>query len=616
MTSTSRSLGAGPPKAGSDVATLREQQGVLREHARLHWFHWLIVGLSVAITLFAWHTSKSLFEQRSRQRFEVETERVISLMQERLRHYEDALLSGVAAVQATEGGMTREKWRVYSEFLSLTGRYPGISGIGLIDYVEPDELADYVARRRLEKPDFTVHPPHESGVHLPITFVEPEGRNAAAVGLDVAFETHRRTAALRARSLGTTQISGPIVLVQDAGKTPGFLFYAPYYKRDGEMLPFSADRTRFREAMFKGMVYAPLVVKELVAGVLGREHREIAFTIRDEEEIIYEELDGTDVTDASFTLQRSVPLYGRTWTFDVRSTASLGDQAGFDESTVVLVCGLTIDAMLLALFALMARSSRRVLSLAEDMTNDLSAQASALAENNRDLESFAHVVSHDLKTPIRGIQDLTSFLREDLEDYLGSKESNPDVALSLDRLSQQATKSNTLISGILDYSLVGTEDERQSLVDTRELVEEVGTTLRLAPGQLVLEGDFPVLVTREVRLGQVFANRIGNAFKYHHSPTDAVTRVSVERRGDYYRFSIADNGPGIDPRFHARIFQAFTTLETSQSIDSSGIGLSIVKKSVEMLGGQVEIDSLPGHGTTFHFDWPVADGEALDRRSA
>lgn len=600
-----------------DVDTLRERQAALHRQGALHWWHWVIVGLSVVITFFAWNTSRSALEERAQRRFAGESERVIELMRERLRHYEDALLSAAAAMQIEDGVMTRERWRRYAEYLDLTRRYPGVNGIGVIHYVEEDELDAYVERLRGERPEsgYDIRPEHGFGVHLPIAYLEPEESNIEAIGLDVAFESNRRTAALRARRLGSSQISGPIVLVQDAGRTPGLLFYVPFYDR-ASIDSFTA--IAMRERAFEGLVYVPLVVRSLVAGVLGRENRQVALSIRDGSEVLYSEglPDGTFASTPTFSRERTVFLYGRTWTFSVWSTPAFDAAFGTNQPAFVLAFGLTIDAMLLILFALMSRSNRRTLSLANDLTNDLSAQAAELTENNRDLERFARVVSHDLKTPIRGIQDLTDFLEEDLGDYLGSAAADPSIGRNLERLREQARKGNALITGILHYSVVGLENESLTRVDCRRMIEGIGESLGLTPEQLVIDGDPPVFDTYEVSLGQVLSNLIGNASKYNPDPKRAVVRVSVERCESGFRFAVADNGPGIEPRFHERVFEAFTTLERRPDADSSGIGLSIVKKAVERLGGTVELESEPGQGSTFRFTWPVADADPVSRRAA
>lgn len=589
------------------------------------------------VTFLAWQTSHSAVEARKQQRFARESERVIELVRERLQHYEDALLSAVAAMQVSGGAMSRAQWRLYAGQLNLAERYPGASGIGIIHHVDEGRLAGYLDDRRKERPEgFSMHPEHRFDVHLPIAYIEPEAANAAAVGLDVAFEDHRREAALRARRTGTTQISGPIVLVQDAGRTPGFLFYAPYHRLDGRSVTgddesadpgadlgadASADPSAdARQASFSGLVYVPLVVRSLVEGILSEETRQVHFSILDGGTALYSGSDGQagagepPAKPSSFSRTVDLPVYGRTWTFDIHATSDFDDSFGTNQPLVVLLSGLTIDAMLFGLFLLMSRSNRRTLALAERMTGDLCAQALDIAETNRDLESFAHVVSHDLKTPIRGMQDLTEFLEEDLGTYLASDEADPEVGRNLRRLRDQARKSDTLITGILDYSVVGIHDEIRSLVDGRRVVEDIRESLGVRPEQLVIEGELPIFHTGAVRFGQVLANLVGNAFKYHHDPERAVTRVRAERCGRFHRFHVVDDGPGIEPRFHERVFEAFTTLERGKRIDSSGIGLSIVRKSVELNGGEVGVDSSPGHGADFHFTWPTeADPADLQR---
>jgi len=595
-----------------DLEGLTRQQARLSRQGRLHWVHWTIVGASVLITVVAWYLSSSLVEQRARQRFELEITRVVELVDERMRHYEDALLSGVASIQATGGEATRAQWRRYAENLRLAERYPGIDGIGVIHHVGGEDLVRYLDERRRERPGvgFSIHPEHDFDFYLPIAYIEPEGPNARAIGLDVAFERNRRDAALEARLSGATRISGPIVLVQDADETPGFLFYAPYYDEGGGQ-PFASDvSTAERETRFRGFVYAPLIVESLVAGTLDQASRDIVFSIRDGDELLYEESNDVGrADDMPYAGTHEVELYGRTWTFDFRGAAAGSGAVEVNQPLVVLISGLAIDTMLFGLFALMSRSNRRVLSLARTMTGDLSRQAVALEQSNKELTAYAHVVSHDLKTPLRGIQDLADFVMEDLSGYLASPEANPEVGENLDRLTHEASRAQALITGILQYASVGMADEGISEVDVGTLLGKIGESLGVGSDQLVVEGPLPTFETHALSLEQVLSNLIDNAFKYSDDPEHAVTRVSVDRLDDFYRFSVTDDGPGIEPRFHETVFEAFKKLHSRQDVISSGIGLSIVKKSVELLGGSISIRSVmapePGHGTTFLFDWPV-----------
>lgn len=592
-----------------DIELLKTQQARLRHYGRLHWAHWLILCLSLIITIFAWKTSQSALDKQDHIRFDREAERVMNLMRERIRHYEDALLSGVAAMQSHDGEMTRAQWRRYSQFLRLNQRYPGISGIGVIHYVDTANIPDFLDEVRQDAPNFNIHPYHLYDISLPITYIEPEASNAAAVGLDVAFEKNRRTAALNSRLSGTTQISGPIVLVQDEAKTPGFLFYAPYYDRDN--LTAEGWDSKRREANFSGMIYAPLVVRDLVKGVLSEENRHVSLTIHDEKTVLYEETNPDEHDIPRHSLQEDVEMHGRIWTFSVASTPSFTEASSFDQPTVVLLSGLGLDAMLFVLFGMMSRSNRQVLLLAEDMTDNLSRQAIQLSENNRDLESFAHIVSHDLKTPIRNIYSLTEILEDDLSEYMASNDAHAEIQGRLDGLRDQATKSQSLISGILEYSIQNATDLPTTIVDTEALVIGIGEQLSLADGQLRMIGEFPVLKTNRTRLEQALTNLVDNAIKYNPDKDNATVKVAVEYRDDTCYFAVTDNGPGIEKRFHERIFLPFTTLNAESDVHSSGIGLSIVKRSVERQGGSVTVESRDGEGTTFRFSWPDANAVTL-----
>ena len=277
---------------------------------------------------------------------------------------------------------------------------------------------------------------------------------------------------------------------------------------------------------------------------------------------------------------------------------------------MVLFSGLTLDVMLLAMFWLMSRTNRGTLAMADEMTDSLSAQAQALSESNRDLESFAHVASHDLKSPIRNIVDLTQFLEEDLSGYLASNDANADIPQHLKGLRNQATRSQTLISGILEYSMLGNTKESVETVDTRKLVESIVEELNLRDDQWRLEGDFPVLETREVLLRQVIGNLMSNAIKYNPDKDTSRVTVKVRRLHGEFLFCVKDNGPGIAPRFHERIFEPCTTLEARQDIHS-GIRLSIVQRAVEIQGGMIWLDSAENDGSRFTFTWPECASDTV-----
>ncbi len=220
----------------------------------------------------------------------------------------------------------------------------------------------------------------------------------------------------------------------------------------------------------------------------------------------------------------------------------------------------------------------------------------ALAQKNRELDQFAYVASHDLRAPLRGIANIANWLEEDLGDAL-PRRSREHLALLRNRVS----RLENLIGGILRYSRAGRCDDAREEVKVSELVQEVVALLAPAErAQVQLAENLPVLHTERIPLQQVFMNLIGNALKYAKRP-DVVVQIASRLAGDEIEFSVRDNGPGIDPDEQPHIWELFQARASDS--DSSGIGLAVVRKTVEARGGKVWVDSSPGHGSTFYFTW-------------
>jgi PAS domain S-box-containing protein len=227
----------------------------------------------------------------------------------------------------------------------------------------------------------------------------------------------------------------------------------------------------------------------------------------------------------------------------------------------------------------------------------------ATADAYRELDQFAYVASHDLKAPLRGIANLAQWIQEDLGEGLGP-ESRKHIAL----LQRRVRRMEALIDGILAYSRAGRRLKSPERVDTGALVREA-IELLAPPPEVTIEvpTEMPTLEAERVPLQQVFINLIGNAVKYARAKrTDVVVRVSWCDAGDAVEFAVSDNGPGIAPEYHERIWGMFETLETRDKVEGTGIGLSVVKKVVETRGGRAWVESSPGQGATFRFAWPKA----------
>lgn len=229
----------------------------------------------------------------------------------------------------------------------------------------------------------------------------------------------------------------------------------------------------------------------------------------------------------------------------------------------------------------------------------------ALERSNRELDQFAYVTSHDLKAPLRGIANLSGWIEEDMGATF------PASAQEQMRLLRgRVHRMEALIDGILDYSRAGRTRVAPERIDTRALVLDTVQMLALpSSAEVSVEQSMPTVVAGRVPLGQIFSNLIGNAVK-HGGGEQARVHVSAGTDGEtpgYVRFSVSDNGPGIPPQYHERVFGVFQTLAARDKVEGTGIGLSIVKKLVEGQGGRVWIES-PAAGTTIHFTWPLVPG--------
>jgi signal transduction histidine kinase/CheY-like chemotaxis protein len=224
-----------------------------------------------------------------------------------------------------------------------------------------------------------------------------------------------------------------------------------------------------------------------------------------------------------------------------------------------------------------------------------------LRERNQELDSFVLLASHDLRAPLRSIDNLTTWLVEDLEDVVDAT-FQPQFKLLRARIEQM----DSLLKNLLQYARTGHVDAKVESIAVAELVVDAIDGLDVPPEfTIYLAPDLPQLSTNRTALEQVMSNLIRNAIE-HHDRSNGRVGVSASRADNCYRFEVTDDGAGIDPRLHNDIFKLFRTDSNVTNCDGMGIGLAIVKKIVELQGGAVGIESDIGKGTTFWFTWPLA----------
>jgi signal transduction histidine kinase len=231
---------------------------------------------------------------------------------------------------------------------------------------------------------------------------------------------------------------------------------------------------------------------------------------------------------------------------------------------------------------------------------DLQNKLNELNRSNSALDKFAHVVSHDIKAPLNSIEGLANLLKLELKGKIGEDE----MAIVL-RIHEQSRKTKEMIKGILEFAELKTQKGITEQVDLNEVVDNIRNILTIPPHiKLLVPERLPILNIEKVLIYQVFQNLVSNAVKYIDK-SEGLIRITCVTENGFHKFSISDNGPGIEKEYQSKIFEMFNTGQTSKGYDSTGIGLSIVKNLIEEKGGSIWVESIKGEGATFYFNIPA-----------
>lgn len=245
----------------------------------------------------------------------------------------------------------------------------------------------------------------------------------------------------------------------------------------------------------------------------------------------------------------------------------------------------------------------RLLKLLEHREKKIKVQNGKLAQSNLDLEHFASVASHDLREPLRMINSYTKLLNRRYGDSFdsGAKEF-------MHFIMDAATRMDSMLVDLLDYSRAEKKGERAQWIESKDLLNTALENLKfkISKKNVIIDyskSHLPQLYANKTAMIQLFQNLISNAVKFSNEAQPEVV-IDCVKRGPYYRFSIRDNGIGIDKEKQAKIFEMFTRLHTREEFEGSGIGLATCKKIVEREGGKIWVESEPGEGSTFFFTIP------------
>jgi signal transduction histidine kinase len=235
----------------------------------------------------------------------------------------------------------------------------------------------------------------------------------------------------------------------------------------------------------------------------------------------------------------------------------------------------------------------------DKLNKDLLSTIQKLERANKELKEFAHIAAHDLKSPLRAIGTLADWISNDYADKF-DEQGKEQVKLLLTRTKQMST----LIDDILRYSRLGQTSSEKEQVDVntilRELIEEINPHENI---EVIIENELPTIMCEKTHIIQLFRNLLSNAVKYMDKPK-GIIKVGYAEQDGFWRFDVSDNGLGIDKKYHEKIFMMLQTITPCDRIESTGIGLAIVKKLAELNGGKAWVESDIGKGSTFSFTLP------------
>jgi PAS domain S-box-containing protein len=316
----------------------------------------LTLMVPVGLTFYAWKATSEKIYDENLQNFRVFVTEGEHLLRNKLETYNYALLGGVGLFKGSVH-VSPNEWKGYVDAIEIQKNFPGINGLGLITPVEGKDISSFERQLRSEGiSEFKVHPDTLNSERYVIQYIEPRSINEAAVGLDISFESSRRTAADLARDMNQPAITNEIALVQDSQKTPGFLLLQAFY-RDG--LPNSTIEER-RKAL-QGWVYAPFIAKNFMKDVMGARQQNLHFAVYDGKQVLPEKLIYDDLAKENyksnekpvFIETKTIRVMQTDWTVVWTSTKDF-ERLGESESPFFILVGGLLFSGLFGLFLITA----------------------------------------------------------------------------------------------------------------------------------------------------------------------------------------------------------------------------------------------------------------------
>ena len=535
-----------------------------------------------SVALVSGHVAAQAWElQRSESSFRTSAYAVETALTTELLRQEEAI-RGLA--RALEGQGTPSPSRFSHLARPLLERLHSLQAVEWVPVVPVEEIDEVltVFSRRLG----ATIPLRRLGVvagdeHVhPVLYIEPTSGNEAARGLDLGSEPTRREVLHVASTWQSSALSGALTLVQKQGDAVGVLWAAPVIEDD------------VVRAHVVGVLHLPqlfdTILRVLPTGVSVR--------------LLDDSADGGVLAsrgawpdDPPFVASSRRPLGHRIWRVELAPTPAWNLEQRTFTSAAVVLGGLALAGLLGGMLLLLTGQATSKARLADDLER----RNVELEFTNEELDRFVWLASHDLKAPARALRRLAGFVREDVAS------EDPEVRGNLNLMEARAARLERMLDDLLDYARAGRKEVEVEQVDLADMLQHIRMDLRPARGvQIELVSDVERFETARVPLERVLANLVANAIKHHPDPDWAKIEVRCEDRGELLRFTVEDDGKGIPERDRERALQIFQTLQPRDTVESSGVGLALVRRLVERNGGELRLGQSGLGGLQVRFSWP------------
>ena len=618
----------------------------------------IITLIGITVTWDAFKKTQDWEHQRFTQEFRNAASDRVLMVQREL----DLTLGVVQDISRFIDASSRIGRKEYRKFVGpALIRHKSIAALEWIPQVKSEERVSFEADARRSFSRYRITEPGPEGdlvdarlrpLHFPILYVQPYQKNKDRLGLDLAASSVTLDELIQTRDAGNMQVSSRISLDGNKGKEFGFAARQPVYEGGEPSAPVdeaeaidesvSPERRQMHLRGFATGVFhigsivesalenlSPIGIDMVFHDVSDAGHKAYLYRHASRKRIVDKSAAEQEAPTDNEVFVQVINMANRKW--EITCSAVPGYfQLAPHRGWTILAGGWAFTILLTIYLSTLVGRAAKINRLVTERTLQLTASNAALSkeigeridtqielqvlndtlehrveertaeveQNIKELEQFAYVTSHDLKAPLRSISNLASWLEEDLE------EKHTDASREqLDLLRDRVQRMDALIEGLLEYSRIGRTERTIDTVDIAQLLGEVVDSLAVPEGFSIIIGDgMPVLNTERLQIYQVFANLISNAIKHHGSQQGSV-QVAAKDLGSFYEFTVADDGSGIAPQYHEKIFQIFQTLQTRDYGSNTGIGLALVKKIVQEHGGFITLESEEGKGATFRFTW-------------